>query len=188
MKSSVYANDISPENMTFDEEDEVSSHPLPSIMYDADGEFHGIKNTYNNKPLFRKMKPDDNEKLVARILQVYPHPNIVNIYHVCDDYIDMELLSTDDDKYNVQDVERAHAHMLKHCIVYVDWKPDNYGTDLNGITKVYDFDSAGIFDKMTDTWVYHPPANYSMRHATAAGHNKPTDVDKYTFDERDIIW
>ena len=184
-ESSVCArNHVSPDDL---EEVTSPSTPCPSIMYDTDGEYSSIPNTYNSKPLFRKMCPDDNEMRVARILQAHPHPNLIEIYHVCDDYIDMELVLTGM-PYNQQDIERAHAHLLKHNIVYMDWKPDNFGVDLNGVTKVFDFDSSGMFDKETDTWVYCPPNYFSMRHASAAGHINPSDVDRYTFEERHTIW
>ena len=182
--SSVCACDnVSPDDL----EEEVSSIPCPSIMYHTDGEFHAIHETYNRKPLFRKMCPQVNELRVARILQAYPHPNLVEIYRVCDEYIDMELLQTGF-PYNLQDIERAHQHLLKHNIVYMDWKPDNFGVDLNGLTKVFDFDSSGMFDKETDTWVYCPPIYWSMRQATEAGLINPTDVDRFTFEERVKIW
>lgn len=184
--SSVCACDhVSPEDLTFD--DEVTSKLCPSMMMDVDGEFHAIHETYNSKPLFRKMCPQDNELRVARILQAHPHPNVVEIYSACDDYIDMELLQTGF-PYNLQDIERAHKHLLKHNIVYMDWKSDNFGVDLNGITKVFDFDSSGMFDKETDTWVYCPPNYWSMRYATKAGHINPSDVDRFTFEERKKIW
>ena len=186
--SSVCACDhVSPEDLTFDEDEEVTSELCPSMMYDTDGEYHAIPNTYNSKPLFRKMCPLPNELRVARIVQAHPHPNVVEIYHACEDYIDMELLQTGL-SYNLQDIERAHAYFLKHNIVYMDWKPDNFGTDLNGITKVFDFDSSGMFDSETDTWVYCPPSYWSMRKATEAGHINPSDIDRYTFDERKNIW
>ena len=174
------------EDLTLDE-DEVTSKPTPSILFDEDGEYHSISNTHNGKPLFRKMYPDDNEVRVARILQAYPHPNLVDIYHVCDEYIDMELLETSG-SWSEHDVERAHSHLLKHGVVYMDWKPDNYGRDLNGITKVFDFDSSGVFDKETDTWIYCPPNYLAMRKATEAGHINPSDVDRYTFEERRAVW
>ena len=184
--SSVCACDhVSPDDLG--EEVTSPSTPCPSIMYDTGGEYSGISATYNSKPLFRKMYPQDNELRVARIIQAHPHPNVVEIYHVCDEYIDMELLQTDK-PYNVQDIERAHQHLLKHSIVYMDWKPDNFGVDLNGITKVFDFDSSGMFDKETDTWVYCPPSYYSMRHATETGLINPSDIDRFTFEKRDDIW
>lgn len=178
-------------NEEVEEGEEVTSPstPCPSIMYDTDGEYHSIPETYNSKPLFRKMLPQPNELRVARIVQAHPHPNVVEIYHVCDEYIDMELLYTGPaTTRNTQDIERAHAYFLKHNIVYMDWKQDNFGTDLNGITKVFDFDSSGMFDKDTDTWVYCPPSYYSMRKATEAGHINPSDIDRYTFEERKNIW
>lgn len=186
-ESSVYAQDTSLEDLTLDEE-EVSSIPAPSLMYDKNGDYHDIPNTYNSKPLFRKMYPDPNELRAARILQAHPHPNVVDIYHVCDEYIDMELLQTGDLPFNRQDLERAHAHLLKHNIVYMDWKLDNFGMDLHGITKVFDFDSSGIFDPVTDTWVYCPPTYYTMRKATEAGHIDPLDVDRFSFEQRQAIW
>jgi len=167
--------------------DEVNSIPCPSIMFDVNGEFHAIPNTYNSKPLFRKIAPDFNELRVARIVQAHPHPNVVEIYHACKEYIDMELLQTDK-PYNVQDISRAHDYFLKHNIAYMDWKSDNFGIDLNGITKVFDFNSSGMFDRDTDTWVYCPPNYYSMRHATQADLINPSDIDRYTFEKRDDIW
>jgi len=182
--SSVCACDhVSPEDL----DDEVTSRLCPSMMMDVSGEFHAIHDTYSSKPLFRKLYPDVNELRVARIIQAHPHPNVVEIYHACEEYIDMELLQTGK-PYNVQDIERAHAYFLKHSIVYMDWKQDNFGVDLNGITKVFDFNSSGMFDSETDTWVYCPPNYFSMRHATEAGHINPSDVDRFTFEEREKIW
>jgi len=186
-ESSVHGKNVSMEDLTFDEP-EVTSRLAPSIVYDEDGEFDAIPDTYKDMPIFRKMKPEENEKRVARILQAHPHPNLVDIYHVCDDYIDMELLMIPGEGYNTLDIERAHEHLLKHNIVYMDWKPGNYGKDLHGITKVFDFDSSGMMDRASNTWVYCPPNYYAMGKASEAGHINPLDVDRYSFEERDTIW
>lgn len=156
-----------------------------SRMMDEDGDIYDIITDW---PLFRKTKPDENEKRIARMIQAHPHPNIVNIYHVCDKYIDMELVNTTVLKYNKQDIERAHAYFLKHGVVYMDWKPDNFGTDLDGITKVFDFNSAGIFDIHTSEWILEPPYYWAYDKAIDAGMVSPRDIDRFTFEQRDEIW
>lgn len=158
-----------------------------SIMLDEKGEFYSIPDTYNGKVLFRKMRPVEIEQKVARIVQAHPHPNVVTIYHVCDDYIDMELVTTFNE-HRTHDIERAHAYFTKHNIVYMDWKPDNFGLDQYGITKVYDFDAAGIMDPLSDTWVHEPRQYYSYRQAIDAGCETPRAVDTFTFEHRTSLW
>lgn len=159
-----------------------------SLMLNAEGDIVEIDATYQGKPLFRKMRPDENEQKIALIVQSDPHPNVVNIYYVCDEYIDMELLDTSSKVFNAIDVERAHNYFLKKGIVYMDWKPDNYGLDHHGITKVFDFNSAGIFDKKTGQWIDPAPEYYAWRIATGEGMTSPYLIDLFTFEKRAEIW
>jgi hypothetical protein len=154
-------------------------------MMDAQGDFHEI---LTHRPLFRKTKPSDVEKKIARIIQQNPHPNIVDVYHVCDEYIDMELVDVSSSRYNKQDIGRAHAYFLKHGIAYMDWKEDNYGSDKHGITKVFDFDSAGMFNRQKDEWTIRPPDYWSLGKAIQADMSTPTEIDSFTFDHREEIW
>ena len=164
------------------------STSLKSLMLNDNGDIVEISATYQGKPLFRKTRPDKNEQKVARIIQSDPHPNIVNIYHVCDEYIDMELVDTSPKTFNLQDLERAHDYFVQKGVVYMDWKPDNYGLDHHGITKVFDFNSAGIFDKKTGEWIDPAPEYYAWHKATAEGMTTPSSIDLFTFEKCEEIW
>jgi serine/threonine protein kinase len=164
----------------------MGNHPsAASKMLTDNGD---IVDILTDRHLFRKTIPDDNEKRVARIIQAHPHPNIVNIYHVCDKYLDMEIVNTSSARYNTQDISRAHDYFLKHGIVYMDWKPDNYGTDLDGITKVFDFNSAALFDLQTGEWILKPPPYWAYSKAIEANMSTPLEIDTFTYEQRDAIW
>ena len=155
-----------------------------SIVYTPDGTFQKILTIY---PIFRKMKPFRNEIAIARRLMKYPCPHIVTIYKVTNDYIDMELLTdVGNNNYDQKAIEKAHRHFLKLGIVYIDWKPENYGKDCKGNTKVFDFDGSGIFSYDSKKWVYNPPPWGAF--LIAGTDRSPIEVDEYTFTKRIEIW
>jgi hypothetical protein len=164
---------------------EVTSRYIrPSMSFDDDGNVISIEETYNGRPIFRKTCPSDIEKRICRLIQSFPHPNVVEVFHVCDEYIDMELLDVDY-VINRQDLERAHSYFLKHNIVYLEWEPDNCGTDHNGVTKVFDFGGAGISD--ANQWLIFPRHGYALRKASDADLYNPRDVDAFAFKEVERI-
>jgi hypothetical protein len=152
-----------------------------SEMMDDDGDFHKITDTFEGKPIFRKTRPNEAELKIAQIIQAHPHPNVVTIYHASHKCIDMERLTTCRKDFNRQDIERAHDHFLKHDIVYLDWKSDNFGTDQHGVTKVFDFNMSGIMNDEHTGWEYPPEQGYMLERARDNGSKTPLQQDSSTF-------
>jgi hypothetical protein len=152
-----------------------------SEMMDDDGDFHSIADTFMGKPIFRKTKPDAVELEIAYILKANPHPNVVTIYRASRECIDMELLETSNKEFNRLDIERAHEHFLKHGIAYIDWKVDNFGTDKNGVTKVFDFNMSGIMNEDRAGWDFIPDDGFLLRQVCEAGAATPLEQDAATF-------
>jgi serine/threonine protein kinase len=65
---------------------------------------------HEGKDFFRKMTKNIGEKKICKILMENPHKNIIKIYDVCEDYIDMELLDTDMD---IQDMSKIKNIITK---------------------------------------------------------------------------
>jgi hypothetical protein len=131
--------------------------------------------------IFRKTRPDAVELEIAHILKANPHPNVVTIYRASRECIDMELLETGNKEFNRLDIERAHEHFLKHGIAYIDWKVDNFGTDRNGVTKVFDFNMSGIMNEDRAGWDFIPDDGFLLRQVREAGAATPLEQDAATF-------
>ena len=118
---------------------------MTSIALTADGDLVSMPNLHEGgRPVFRKEYPSEVEKAIAAIFLAHPHPNVVNIYTISSDYIDMELLSDDVDLVHSIDKYRAHQYFKKHGIVLVDWDLSVWGSDIHGIPKIQDFELAGL--------------------------------------------
>ena len=123
------------------------------------------------------------EKTIARIIMDNPHPNVVKIYSINNDFIEMEYVDT---KYlivpNVIDLLEAKKFFQSKGIVYIDWKYDNIGLGTDGKFKVFDFDCAGLVDPTNpDNWIFEPVNYYAYRDAISNGYSKPFDIDDYCF-------
>jgi hypothetical protein len=153
---------------------------MTSIALTPEGDLVSIPNTHNGRPIFRKESPSDAELAIAAIIKAHPHPNIINIFTISDDYIDMELLSDDVDYVHPLDKYRAHTHFKKHGIVLVDWDKSSWGTDVYGFPKVQNFELSGLMDKTTGAWIYAPKMSRTYAGAIADGRINPVDVDEYT--------
>ena len=78
------------------------------IVYNMDGEFTiDTEILHEGKDFFRKMTKHMGERKICELLMKYPHNNIVKIYHIVDDYIDMELLNTDMSRENMSSVKNV---------------------------------------------------------------------------------
>jgi hypothetical protein len=157
-----------------------------SKIYKLDGSIMDFKDTYMNindikNPIyfFRKMTTNRNELYISKLLKQYPHPNIVKIYRVYDDYIDMGLLPYLKNNYNfnrnaiikIMNNVRKHLHNLG--ISYIDWKYD-YGN-----YKLFDFDVSGVYNN--DSWIIEPPYYYNYNNSIKYGYRRPVDIDNYAF-------
>ena len=92
----------------------------------------------SEKVLFRKYFMEgvqDIEHEIVEIIRANPHPHIVAIYDVTDEYYDMELVNTGlrrvpkNDRECMRELKR---HLQSLGIAYLDWKIDNFGLDESG--------------------------------------------------------
>ena len=150
--------------------------------------------TKNRQPFFRKIayiprsgKPYtgvQNEIQICNVLIKHRLPNVVNIYEVTSDHIDMELLDVKSVNY---EEARCSMHQAKEQlesvgIMYMDWKLDNVGKNKEGIYKVFDFDISGLIDLKNPTeWLVSPLKYYSYKRATEEGAKTPIEIDNYAF-------
>jgi serine/threonine protein kinase len=134
---------------------------------------------------FRKMTNEQNELTINRLLMANPHPNIIKIYNVGADYVDMELLTMLEDeethkiKHIMEDV-KTYLHSLG--VIYIDWKFDNIGKSRDGTYKLFDFDVSGTvkLDNKAE-WELEPPKLHSYNNAFNHGKRTPIDIDDYAF-------
>ena len=162
-----------------------------SKEYTPSGNIINLNETINGQIFFRKSGGDFVEHEIAQIILENPHPNIVNIYRITDEYIDIEQVKpiTDDDIANnnydkdalLKAAESAKQHLQSLGIMYIDWKPDNFGIDKNGTYKLFDFNASGIASS-NNTWEIEPPRYWSYKQALASGKIKPINIDNYTFE------
>ena len=75
---------------------DVFDNKSKMIIYTMDGNF--IKDPeilHEGKDFFRKMTTCIVEKKICEIIMKKDHKNIIKIYRIGKDYVDMELLNTD---------------------------------------------------------------------------------------------
>jgi serine/threonine protein kinase len=135
------------------------------------------------------MTNNANEIKLCKLLKNNPHKNIIKIYDVGDNYIDMELLDTDYvlelnevDKMKVKEVMQEVKSFLQGLgFMYIDWKYDNIGKSDDGEYKLFDFDASGLL-KSDSPWEIEPPHFWSYKQATIKGITTPVEIDNYAFD------
>ena len=160
-----------------------------SRMYTLDGHFEELEGDYiNGMPFFRKMSRNRTELKIAKMIMDNPHPNIVTIYRIGPEYIDMELVDPyyDGDRVELEDsMNKAKEHLQSLGIMYIDWKPDNTGItgDEDLIRKLFDFDVSGVIDINTKKWIDEPEAYVSYLNSTKKGLTDPYDIDNYSFEK-----
>jgi len=160
-----------------------------SKIFTLDGKFKYSDEKYQGKSFFRKMTNDSLEKKIAEIIKKNPHDNIVTIYRIGTNYIDMELLN--DDVYSIYSRSEINKIMLpvknflqEIGIVYIDWKPDNIGISKSKKkVKLFDFDASGIINIKTKKWEDKAPTLFAYRQAIEKGMKTPIEIDNYAFDK-----
>jgi len=157
------------------------------IVYKMDGEFTiDTEILHEGNDFFRKMTKHMGERKICELLMKYPHNNIVKIYHIGDDYIDMELLNTDMSRENMSSVKNVMMEVKTYLqnlgIIYIDWKLDNIGIGENQQIRLFDFDGSGLIDIETKEWIRRAPLYWSYREAIKNGMKTPSDIDNCAFD------
>jgi serine/threonine protein kinase len=160
--------------------------------YTAEGDIIEDPQTLiDDKDFFRKMTPtrayNKGEKEICEILMKHPHKNIIKIYAVTNDYIDMELLNTDLMKVSMsklqKDMMEVKTFLQGLGIMYIDWKLDNIGISDDGELKLFDFDVSGLINTETNEWIIKPPEFWAYNDAVEHGMKTPIEIDNYAFKE-----
>ena len=167
-------------------------------IYTLEGNYESTAELRDGKDFFRKMTNNENEIKLCKLLKNNPHKNIIKIYDVTDNYIDMELLDTDYvlelneiDKMKVKKVMQEVKSFLQGLgFMYIDWKYDNIGKSDDGEYKLFDFDASGLLkseervgDYSDSPWEIEPPKHFwSYKQATIKGITNPKEIDNYAFD------
>lgn len=141
---------------------------------------------YKGQDFFRKMTNNKNEIKLCKLIQQNPHKNIVEIYNVGKNSIDMELLNTDIHEKNMSDVKdamnEAKSYLQNLGVMYIDWKLDNVGISVkDGHYKLFDFDVSGLINIKTKKWKIKPPIYAAYRKANVTGAKRPDEIDDSAF-------
>ena len=157
------------------------------IIYTRDGKFIiRPEILHEGKDFFRKMTNGIREKKICELLMKCPHNNIIKIYGIDKDYIDIELLNTDMTREDIGNVKKTMMEVKTYLqnlgIMYIDWKLDNIGISANKQVKLFDFDCSGLIDIKTKEWIIHPPSYWSYIQAIQTGAKTPSDIDNCAFD------
>lgn len=138
------------------------------------------------KSFFRKMTNNKGEIELCTLLMQHPHKNIIKIYGIGRDYIDMELLNTDIHRADMSTIKQIMLEVKTYLqnigIIYIDWKLDNIGISEDGEFKLFDFDVSGWMDTETKEWIIEPPKYWSYNKAIENGMETPVDIDNYAFE------
>ena len=158
-------------------------------IYELNGKFTTDRNLlHNGKAFFRKMTKDKEEIKLCKLIMEMSHKNIVKIYGIGEDYIDMELLETNIEEEDVNEIRErmteVKTDLQKLGIIYIDWKFANIGIsdDEKPELKLLDFDISGLINLETNEWIIEPPKCWSYRQAIENGKETPIDIDNYAFD------
>lgn len=156
------------------------------ITYTLDGDItEDPRILLDGKDFFRKMTDSKEEKEICELLMKNPHKNIIKIYNVTNNYIDMELLNTNINREDISKLknimEEVKTYLQGIGIIYIDWKLDNTGISNDGEFKLFDFNGSGIIDIETKEWKIKPPEWWSYNNAIENGIETPVAIDNYSF-------
>lgn len=160
---------------------------MPSTIYTMDGEMYEIDELYEGKQFFRKMSTCSRELEICKILSKLNHPNIVKIFQVGENFIDMEVLDDSIRQCKMVEVklimQECKQYLQELGIIYVDWKLDNIGISSEDHQyKLFDFDGSGIINKSTFEWIKKPNTSFfSYRKAIENDMKTPVEIDNFSF-------
>jgi serine/threonine protein kinase len=154
------------------------------LIYESNGDFI-TRPLFDGPNIFRKMTNNINEKTICTLLKKNPHKNIVKIFDIKNNYIDMELLNTNINMADIDEIIKVmkdvQIHLHKLGIMYIDWKLDNIGIDCNMQYKLFDFNVSGLINIETNEWIIEPPKYWYYNKAVKNGMKNPIDIDNYAF-------
>jgi len=164
-----------------------------SIVYGFNGEFTNVPELFHDgEDLFRKFTNSNEELVVCKLIMNNPHENVVKIYDIGDNYIDMELLDTNlnnlDTMETKEKMKKVKTHLQQLGIIYIDWKFGNTGISGDGQIKLFDFGSAGLLNRETNEWSLEPPLCCLYNQAINSGIRVPIDLDNYAFEIDDYAF
>jgi len=166
------------QTLIYNREDDMQSY-----VYTLEADIEPIEGFYNGKPFFRKIfQPGYAEAAVARLVQSFPHPNVVSIYNITEEYYDMEYLPIGDANIDDASMTCAKDHLQSIGVMYIDWKCDNVRMTSDGVCKLIDFDCSGILSS-DGSWLSPPPMYYNYKRARLAGMTTPKEIDEHAFSE-----
>lgn len=135
--------------------------------------------------IFRKMTTSNAELSIYRLLKKLDHPNVVKIYYVGENYVDIEKVDTNyRQKMNIEKmlltIKKLKDFLQSNGIMYIDWKYDNFGS-VNDEYKLFDFDASGVINLHTMNWEIKPPEYFTYAKCLKTGITKPIDIDNYVY-------
>jgi len=161
-------------------------------IYTSDGDFLEDETLkVGDRDIFRKMSGSigsETEREIYKILMQHPNKNIVKVYQVGPQYIDMEMLNTDLSGVDPDKIKRDMLQVKDFLqglgIMYIDWKTDNIGIGADGELKLFDFDVSGLASTATGKWIKdrEPLQYYSYKKAVEHGFTRPKEIDDYAFE------
>ena len=165
----------------------IKNYEGMKITYEFNGTITRVRDSlYGDQDFFRKMTCNENEIRICKLLMKNPHNNIVKIYAIGKDYIDMELLNTLIKPRNLivikNEIAGVKTYLQRLGIMYIDWKLDNLGISKDKHFKLFDFDVSGLIDINTSNWLIEPPRFWAYNSAVGNGMKVPTDIDNHAND------
>lgn len=157
-------------------------------IYTLEGEILDIDKLYHGNEIFEKVTNNLKEIKICEILMRKSHTNIVKIYEIGVNYIDMELLNINLDSIEISKIKEVMRGVKDYLqslgIMYIDWKLDNIGINNDSNLKLFDFDVSGMIDTNNGEWITKmaPPKYYSFNEAVKAGMITPIEIDNYAFE------
>jgi serine/threonine protein kinase len=154
---------------------------MKCTYYDENNEFSTFEDDEYGCDFFRKYSSDIEKRICYQMLQ-HPHKNIISIYNVKGNTVDMEMLKVCESvsPQILSDVILGLEHLHKYNIVYVDLKIDNVGySEKDKCYKIFDFDMSGIVENEKQ-WRYKPVEGFLLEQITKRYEIKNLfDIDKH---------
>lgn len=130
------------------------------------------ENIFTNDPSEKTTRNRNLERTICQKLYDNPQKNIVTIYNINDNFIEMEYLNTEYAINSIDIIEKVYGDITDAItqlheldIVYIDLKLDNIGySKTDNCFKLFDFDCSGIVNEYnTKKWKEKPYSGYIFK-------------------------